>query len=71
MPRRYPLPYNYNPYYDLPQWPRNNLIGQAPFFVVRNNYIQPYSPPSPSFEDQIPMVISNLFRNSSIIFIFF
>jgi len=62
MARRYPLPFYYNSYYDdsSPQLlSRNHLMmgrqQAAPFFVVRNNYIQPYSspsPPTPSFEDQ-------------------
>ena len=69
MARRYPLPFYYNSYYDdsSPQLlSRNHLMmgrqQAAPFFVVRNNYIQPYSspsPPTPSFEDQNLMVILN------------
>ena len=55
MPRRYPLPFYYNSYYDSPQLSRNNLMRQGPLFVVRNNYVQPYS--RPSFDnEQIPVV---------------
>lgn len=57
MPGRYPLSYYYTSYYDSPQWARNHLIGPAPFYVVRKNYIQPYSSPNPSFEDQVSVVI--------------
>ena len=53
MQRRYPLPYYYNSYYDSPQLSRNNLMRQGPYFIVRNNYIQPYSP---SFDEQIPVI---------------
>jgi len=27
---------------------------QAPLFIIRNNYVQPYSSPNPSFDNQIP-----------------
>lgn len=60
MPRRYPLPYYFNSNYDFPaQLSRNNLMmRQGPLFVVRNNYVQPYSRPNPPLiEDQLPVVI--------------
>jgi hypothetical protein len=64
MPRRYPLPFYYNSYYDSPQLSRNNLMRQGPLFVVRNNYVQPYSRPSFNNE-QIPLVT---YYNSLIIY---
>ena len=50
--RRYPMPYYYyNSYYNSPPQLSRHWMKQAPYYVVRNNYVQP------SFDEQISMVI--------------
>lgn len=58
--RRYPLPPFYNNYYPglLPL--SRNVMKQAPLFIIRNNYVQPYSLSNPSFDDQVQMVTQSI-----------
>jgi hypothetical protein len=68
IPRRFPLPFYNNFYYDSPQLAENNwMMRQSPLLGVRNNYIQPnyhHSSQNPSFNHQMLMVQILLFQNN-------